>query len=440
MRFLKLLQLLSRFQKPRDRRRRAIGAALPSIAACERVLEQRVLLSAVGSDVVQESLPASDDAPSSSLAPEATGQASVASGDPDGVMPGYTVGPLADVSSGPFHFDRLALAVEGVVAGHDAVTVDAAVQEPPVDTGGFPAALGTKSPPQFSEVPETELQADSTDDIPEFEQEPAGSAPADPEPSVDDSMAALEFGAQAAQGPSFEQLNPDRRLRLSQNTEPGSASHPLIPFDPDGVEFRRSNFGVTGVVQQARSLSLAAMLVARPSVSGAVAGGSVDLLRASQAVWSELSGLMFFGPNQSGLAAAELAGGTLPAWLTQGDRIIGASELIQFARTSVIPRGFAEVAEPAGQDSFHQTTKHALARIEAEIAAVSVDAVLSDDPPERSDIPGVWQSLRFDCNPRGPPGDDSLISEFTRQTGGGEQLQQLRFSIAPRGPSVAFCS
>lgn len=67
-----------------------------------------------------------------------------------------------------------------------------------------------------------------------------------------------------------------------------------------------------------------------------------------------------------------------------------------------------------------------------------VVTILSDRPPEPPEIGGIWQRLRFDCNPRGPPVSDQLPgSEFTRQGANAMQLQQLRYSIAPRGPSVA---
>ena len=64
--------------------------------------------------------------------------------------------------------------------------------------------------------------------------------------------------------------------------------------------------------------------------------------------------------------------------------------------------------------------------------------IVSDQPPEPPVVTGIWQRLRFDCNPRGPPVSDRLPgSEFTRQGGSALQLRQLRYSIAPRGPSEA---
>lgn len=64
-------------------------------------------------------------------------------------------------------------------------------------------------------------------------------------------------------------------------------------------------------------------------------------------------------------------------------------------------------------------------------------SVLSDGPGDSPEVVGIWQRLRFDCNPRGPPVSDNISSsDFIHSGASAVQLEQLRYCIAPRGPSA----
>ncbi len=85
-----------------------------------------------------------------------------------------------------------------------------------------------------------------------------------------------------------------------------------------------------------------------------------------------------------------------------------------------------------------QREQHAFSRIEILTGDGLAIVLLSDNPPEPLKIAGIWQRIKFDCNPRGPPVSDSpSASEFTQLTARIKQRQQLRYSITPRGPSAA---
>ena len=85
-----------------------------------------------------------------------------------------------------------------------------------------------------------------------------------------------------------------------------------------------------------------------------------------------------------------------------------------------------------------QRQQKAVLRLESPTDTPALLIAQSTAPPEPPEIAGIWERLRFDSNPRGPPANDRLpASEFTRQTGNVVQLLQLRYSIAPRGPSAA---
>lgn len=96
-------------------------------------------------------------------------------------------------------------------------------------------------------------------------------------------------------------------------------------------------------------------------------------------------------------------------------------------------------ADVSADEEGHTTRKRrALSRLEAEPDAEIQLLYLSDEPPEQPERSGILQRLKFDCNPRGPPVNDSIsVSGQNRTSVGISQLQRLRYSIAPRGPSVA---
>ncbi len=92
-------------------------------------------------------------------------------------------------------------------------------------------------------------------------------------------------------------------------------------------------------------------------------------------------------------------------------------------------------AETGRQDV--QRQHPALSRIDTGGGVEHFVLLLSDQPPEPPVIVGIWQQLKFDCNPRGPPTSETLSgTATTRLDAKADQLQRLRFSIAPRGPSV----
>lgn len=448
---MKLLQLLDRFRKPRHGRGRGLSAAQSGIAACERVLEQRVLLSAAATGLsVGAQTVGGDGVPTSNVGTEAKSQATVTGDHTEIVVAEDVVSvpitgatPQAGTPSYPSPVGQ-----EGDLSSSEAVgRSDSAIAtsdrlEIPWDTADFQVVLDTVPKPlrptteePATEQSTTESQADPADDA-----EDSRSRPSDVEASMEDPPGEVSRGVEATGVLSPETID-TKRLSLSQNADSIVAAHDHRYFQHSGVAFRQDAFVDSGDFWQTRPHSLSFHRALTQLIPGVAHRGSGDVMRASETVWSGLSRLASTGVVQAGLGDAGSAIGTLPRWMAHDTWKAEASGLAIFARASFIPQAFVEVAEASSQDPLRQTTKYALARLEAEVTAISTDALQSDDPPERFDIPGIWQSLKFDCNPRGPPGDDpNLISGFTRQTAGGDQLQQLRFSIAPRGPSVAFCS
>lgn len=459
-RFLKLLQLLSRIWKHRNRRGRIRSDTARQVAGCERVLEKRLLLSAVSSDIASVKQPAVEveSSPSAGGPVASASPTAMPSGDevkPDaidpsvpvmdtavGETPSGAIGPVFQVetiasaaaSSDSFRFDSdVAEVFYDVLAGLD---VDIAI---PADIDAFPNDRGV----------ERLIEAESP--LPQDEQ---------PTSAAEDSSAANDNDSEVTEAVESAEPNEAQQVGLGGNGQSAGRStdrsvesqRPLLgpqSFNADRASDTAHDFRY-GHVDLDLSVWLNSALEERSSVHfrldhqlvllsllGSDSGHALESLRASEVVWSELSGLSFLKQAQHRFNLTGAAANAVPAWLAQFNSLNNGTH---FDRATVIARGFIEVAEPASQDSFDQPAKQTLIRIEAEIATLSADAASSDDPPERSDSSACWQSLRFDCNPRGPPGEDTLlISGFTRQTGGSKQLQQLRFSIAPRGPSVAFC-
>lgn len=462
MRFLKLLQLLNRFQKPRDRRRRESPAAQPRLAGCERVLEQRVLLSAVHADVVSQPVGDSEgragnqtepvsltlnDVAVDFLATQFNQSKPVPKVDPDGAEPVDDVVVSSHASSGAFDLAGLPSAMENLVAARDVTTVDPVDPESRIATSGVPAGVGA------AELGAVDIQlakdklstsVDSLDQLTNLTQKRDDRVPSESELSVDKLSAALDVerleveplvGHLSADELRFvDQLHAEQDLPFLGGVSLRDTSINLNSFGRGQSEVGLSESGVAGIFPASRYH----IAFAKPVVP--IAGQSVDLLKASGTVWSHLSSHLLFGRLSSDFVSHVSAVRVLPACSAETGGAIGTPELIQLAGRSVVASDFAEAVQPAGQDSLQQTARQAVARIEVEVVTAFLDAVQNDDPPERFDILGIWQRLRFDCNPRGPPVDEpNLISEFTRQFGGDKQLQQLRFSIAPRGPSVAFC-
>ncbi|MEZ6059021.1 MAG: LEPR-XLL domain-containing protein [Planctomycetaceae bacterium] len=149
------------------------------------------------------------------------------------------------------------------------------------------------------------------------------------------------------------------------------------------------------------------------------------------------SSLAAHSGNRSPADGYEAAGASVEAWLTTR----ATNEILE----SPVPAGdlseaHEQFAEPSDSNSgpreLHRE-QHAMARLEVSIGGDPTLLLLSDQPPEPPEISGIWQQLKFDCNPRGPPVSDSLSgSEFGRTDAMSGQLRRLRHSIAPRGPSV----
>jgi len=98
---------------------------------------------------------------------------------------------------------------------------------------------------------------------------------------------------------------------------------------------------------------------------------------------------------------------------------------------------YAATSEVSETQRDGERLQQAFLRIEVAAFPDTYVTLISQQPPEPPSVAGIWQRIRFDCSPRGPPVSQSLSgSEFTRQNSNAPQLQQLRFSIAPRGPSV----
>ncbi|MEP3482370.1 MAG: hypothetical protein ABJZ55_24210 [Fuerstiella sp.] len=451
------------------------------MAGCESVLEKRVLLSAVASGDEPEVQPAvqvedsvfTDSAvlnvflavsPSGDEVKfEANGLAETAQtvdpdGDPSGAKDadGETeatdpeaAGPAVDVkttaaaSADSLRFDLgFAEVFDDVLAGLDEpgivtaipADVDAVFKDP-----GFAPLTEAKSPLVQGEQPSLTSEAGSSSRDVNIEPEVAEGAESNG--ANDDRRVGLGGEDQSVGRSAFRSLQAQRQLLESQKIDSERAFHSTGYARYRSVDSVRSMWLNSAFEEQSEShFRLGHQFVLSSSLSSN-SGQPFELFGASQLVWSGLTGLSHSIPAQYQFDFTRVAANSFPVRLAHLDLIDDGSQLTQFGSASEGVRGFVEVAEPTNQDPFEQPTKHVHIRIEAEIAALSADTVASDDPPERSDIPGVWQSLRFDCNPRGPPGEDALlISEFTRQAGDGKQLQQLRFSIAPRGPSVAFCS
>jgi len=122
------------------------------------------------------------------------------------------------------------------------------------------------------------------------------------------------------------------------------------------------------------------------------------------------------------------------------------AQLLKDSRREAVERGSAEESPNVCVDNTAtealersgQREQHAFSRLEILTSDGLAILLLSDNPPEPPEIAGIWQQLKFDCNPRGPPVSDShSASEFTQLTARIKQRQQLRYSITPRGPSAA---
>ena len=129
----------------------------------------------------------------------------------------------------------------------------------------------------------------------------------------------------------------------------------------------------------------------------------------------------------------------LSDWLTE--QLETDRELQTDTLTTDVDPADSYAEQPATQesdDTGNQQPKHAWSRIDFGGPVEHILVTLSESPPDPPEISGLWQQIKFDCNPRGPPCSEGLpASENTRLHSSVSQLQQLRYCIAPRGPSAA---
>lgn len=110
------------------------------------------------------------------------------------------------------------------------------------------------------------------------------------------------------------------------------------------------------------------------------------------------------------------------------------SEDLELASTNT---AYADTTETADREQRIERLQQAYLKIDSLLASVAALTVLSDHSPIPPEIAGIWQRICFECNPRGPPVSDQISgSDFDQVEAGRIQLQQLRYSISPRGPSV----
>ncbi len=128
----------------------------------------------------------------------------------------------------------------------------------------------------------------------------------------------------------------------------------------------------------------------------------------------------------------------LTDWLSEQLGLTAFGEEVNDLEASTVSTTFADTNEVANNEEQIERLQQSFLKIDYSSSPDAAITILSDQPPVPPEIVGIWQRIRFDCNPRGPPVSDRATGfGFSSFPVGTAQLQQLRYSIAPRGPSVA---
>lgn len=108
------------------------------------------------------------------------------------------------------------------------------------------------------------------------------------------------------------------------------------------------------------------------------------------------------------------------------------------SRDEVTPDAAVDAETENAEHDDGERRRRALARLERRVESHFSYALLSQEPPEQPELTGILQRLACAHNPRGPPVSDVIsASGESRAHADSGQLRQLRYVIAPRGPSVA---
>ncbi len=131
-------------------------------------------------------------------------------------------------------------------------------------------------------------------------------------------------------------------------------------------------------------------------------------------------------------------GEDLSDWLQRQLLMDSQLESTERGNIDAAPDVYVAPSDQRNIEQDNEPSQQSFTRLERLASDGIVVLLLSDSPPEPAEIAGIWQRLKFDYNPRGPPISDSNSAfQFTHQDAKANQLARLRHSITPRGPSVA---
>lgn len=297
----------------------------------------------------------------------------------------------------------------------------------------------TSLPDSIQSIVDSKLTSNPVPDSDAESESPSEATQHDTTDKLEDGLAVLVKGAQSENSlPSVSSTSQHPADDPSQAAEwRADSSKQQVG---SSIVQRPASFGRAYAIVPKQHVRIAAVSeTANASFGSSVRSQSAQADDGAQ-VWRPVSALLG-GVERAESTSESSAVVRVTNWMTGQTGKRHRLTLAESTVTLATEREFAEAGEGRSQGPSHDSQTHILIRLETEVTGLTTDVDADDNPPERPDILGVWQHLKFDCNPRGPPGDDRIpISGFTRRTGSGDQLHQLRFSIAPRGPSVAFRS
>lgn len=184
--------------------------------------------------------------------------------------------------------------------------------------------------------------------------------------------------------------------------------------------------------EQSASLGLSAVRSQKPTAHAA--GRSTDVFTTSEsktAFAQLLNSLVQFDTSEFFATDSQLSD-----WLSEqldlASEDNGSQDLDATTNTS-----YADSTDTAHDEQRVERLQQAYLKIDFLLTGAAAVAVLAGHSPGPPEITGMWQRICFECNPRGPPASDQNSgSDIHQMAAGCIQLQQLRYSISPRGPSV----
>ena len=246
-------------------------------------------------------------------------------------------------------------------------------------------------------------------------------------------------------GTNYSSTQPTDLFFSSDDTPFGSIGNEDIPLATNvGQSSAHRETTPTGIApprqrsdkhEQSQSLNAATLHTRKQSAQPSVSSNGTEVFTTSEsktAFARLLNSLVRFDTSEFLNTDDELTD-----WLSEQLMLTSVGDDSSDAEADSVTTSYADSNQATHNEERIERLQQAYLKIDYLSTAAATSTILSAQSPEPPEATSIWQQIRFECNPRGPPTSDNISgSDFAQISSQSVQLQQLRYSISPRGPSV----